>query len=149
MSFEHLLAQRIHRMGASAIRELLKVVSQPGMISLAGGIPAPESFPMDIISELTTKVINKYASGAFQYDRTEGFMPLCDALTGYLKTMGIYAEAEHICTTCGSQGALDAIGKILITRGDRVAVEAPTYVGARHLIPMSLSMWPWKPTTMV
>ena len=69
-------------MGASAIREILKVVSQPGMIFLAGGIPAPESFPMEIICDLTTTVIERYSSAAFQYDLTEGFMPLREALVG-------------------------------------------------------------------
>lgn len=130
MSFEHLLAERTGGMGASAIREILKVVSQPGMISLAGGIPAPESFPMDLIGELTGQVIARYGSQAFQYDLTEGFMPLREALVGHLGQKGIAARAEEILITSGSQGVLDAVGKILISRGDWVAVEAPTYLGA-------------------
>ncbi len=73
MDFTHLLAHCTKNMDASAIREILKVVSQPGLMSLAGGIPAPASFPMDIMGELATKVIAKYASSAFQYDLTEGF----------------------------------------------------------------------------
>jgi len=117
-------------MDASAIREILKIVSQPGMISLAGGIPAPESFPMDIIDELTSKVIAKYGPEAFQYDRTEGFIPLQEALVGHLQKKGIRASAEEILITSGSQGVLDAVGKVLISRGDRIAVEAPTYLGA-------------------
>lgn len=130
MSFEGLLASRTKRMGASAIREILKVVSLPGMVSLAGGIPAPESFPMDIMEDLVRNVLSTYGSGAFQYDLTEGFPPLREALCTLLRARGISAEPEHVYVTSGSQGVLDGIGKILISPGDTVAVEAPTYLGA-------------------
>jgi len=130
MIYEHLLAHRTGNMGASAIREILKVVAQPGMVSLAGGIPAPESFPMEIIGELTEKVLKKYGSSALQYDLTEGFWPLREALAQHLAHKGIVANAEQIIISSGSQGALDTIGKLLIAKGDKVAVEAPTYLGA-------------------
>jgi 2-aminoadipate transaminase len=130
MDFTALLASRTETMGASAIREILKVVSQPGMVSLAGGIPSPESFPMERIKELTDLVFSKYGSSAFQYDLTEGFMPLREALTGYLARRGITASAGEILVQSGSQGILDALGKALLNRGDKVAVEAPTYLGA-------------------
>jgi 2-aminoadipate transaminase len=130
MAFDNLLADRTGKMGVNVIREILKVVSQPGMVSLAGGIPAPESFPLDIIKDLTNIVVEKYASGAFQYGPTEGFWPLREALTGYLKDREIDAGAGEILIASGSQGVLDAIGKVLITKCDQVAVEAPTYLGA-------------------
>jgi len=130
MAFDNLLAGRTGRMGVNVIREILKVVAQPGMVSLAGGIPAPESFPIEIIRELTEIVIDKYASGAFQYGPTEGFWPLREALADYLKNSEINAGAGDILIASGSQGVLDAVGKILISKGDRVAVEAPTYLGA-------------------
>ncbi|MDB4442840.1 PLP-dependent aminotransferase family protein [bacterium] len=130
MAFDNLLADRTGKMGVNVIREILKVVSQPGMVSLAGGIPAPESFPLDIIKDLTDIVVEKYASGAFQYGPTEGFWPLREALTDYLKDREIDAGAGEILIASGSQGVLDAIGKVLITKGDQVAVEAPTYLGA-------------------
>jgi len=130
MNFEKLLASRTEAMGASAIREILKVVSQPGMVSLAGGIPAPESFPLEIIRELVTHVIEKYSSAAFQYDPTEGFMPLRRALAVYLQEKHLQASADQVLIASGSQGVLDAIGMVLISKGDRVAVEAPTYLGA-------------------
>lgn len=130
MGLEHLLAERTGSMEASVIREILKVISQPGMISLAGGIPAPESFPLDIIEELTARVIDRYGSQAFQYDRTEGFIPLCEALVGHLAQKGVRASPDEILVTSGSQGFLDTIGKVIISAGDRVAVEAPTYLGA-------------------
>ena len=130
MDFENLLAHRTEKMGANAIREILKVVSQPGMVSLAGGIPAPESFPMEIIAELSAKVFEKYASAAFQYDLTEGFPPLREALAVYLDAQGVATTKDEILVASGSQGVLDALGKVLISKGDKVAVEAPTYLGA-------------------
>lgn len=140
MDFQHLLADRTRKMGASAIREILKVVSQPGMISLAGGIPAPESFPMDIMEQLTSEVIAKYASRAFQYDFTEGFPPLREALAPYLRAKGVEAAPEEILVASGSQGVLDAVGKVLISKGDKIAVEAPTYLGALQ------AFTPYEPT---
>jgi 2-aminoadipate transaminase len=131
MKFEHLLAERTKIMGASAIREILKVVSQPGMVSLAGGIPAPESFPLEIMGELVAKVFEKYGSWALQYDLAEGFVPLREALAAYLAaTQGIQTSADDILVATGSQGVLDALGKVLISPGDAIAVEAPTYLGA-------------------
>jgi 2-aminoadipate transaminase len=117
-------------MGTNAIREILKVVAQPGMVSLAGGIPAPESFPMAILQELVATVERKYGSRAFQYDATEGFGPLREALVDLLAGKGIAASAPEILISSGSQGVLDALGKIFLAPGDVVAVEAPTYVGA-------------------
>jgi 2-aminoadipate transaminase len=117
-------------MGVNAIREILKVVSQPGMISLAGGIPAPESFPMEILHELTAIVEHKYGARAFQYDATEGFGPLREALVDHLAHKGVQAEPDEILISSGSQGVLDAMGKVFLNPGDLVAVEAPTYLGA-------------------
>jgi 2-aminoadipate transaminase len=130
MNFDHLLAPRTQIMGVNAIREILKVVAQPGMVSLAGGIPAPESFPMEILRELTDMVLRRYGSGAFQYDATEGFGPLRTALAPYLGAKGIQATPDQILIASGSQGVLDGIGKVFLNQGDWVAVEAPTYVGA-------------------
>ena len=130
MDVSSLLASRTKTMGVNAIREILKVVSRPGMISLAGGIPAPESFPLDLIGRLHQTVLAKYGAGALQYDPTEGFGPLREALVDFLVRFGIRAAARQILIASGSQGVLDALGKVLISRGDRVAVESPTYIGA-------------------
>jgi 2-aminoadipate transaminase len=124
------LASRTKQMGVNAIREILKVVSQPGMISLAGGIPAPESFPLDLMRPLYQTVLDKYGAAALQYDPTEGFGPLREALVDQLHPRGIHAAAKEILIASGSQGVLDALGMVLISKGDRVAVEAPTYIGA-------------------
>lgn len=130
MTSDQLLSTRTRRMSRSAIREILKVASQPGVISLAGGVPAPASFPLELMDRLSCEVIRKYADHAFQYDLTEGFTPLRQALATHLLGRGIREQGENILITSGSQGALDALGKILISPGDRVAVESPTYLGA-------------------
>ncbi len=130
MDFTNILAERTESMGASAIREILKVVGQPGMVSLAGGIPSPESFPMEIIKELSDRVLSKYGPAAFQYDLTEGFAPLREVLSSYLGDRGITASPQQIIVQSGSQGVLDALGMVCISKGDKIAVEAPTYLGA-------------------
>lgn len=130
IDLESRLARRTRGMGANAIREILKVVAQPGMISLAGGLPAPESFPLDIIRGLTTTVLDRYGSRALQYDATEGFGPLREALVPYLATKGVVAEVGQITVFNGSQSVLDILSKILIDPGDTIAIEAPSYLGA-------------------
>jgi 2-aminoadipate transaminase len=127
---EKILARRTSRMAASAIREILKVLGQPGMISLAGGIPAPDSFPVTLIRKLTEQVLDKYGPRALQYDLTEGFIPLREALVEDAKTRGIKAAVSDVLITSGSQGALDALGKVFISAGDKIGMEAPTYLGA-------------------
>lgn len=124
------LAARTADMNVSAIREILKVVSRPGVVSLAGGIPAPESFPIDVIETLVPRVLARYGSGALQYDLTEGFPPLRAALCDLLAEAGINTTVENILVASGSQGVLDGLGKVLIDPGDFIAVEAPTYLGA-------------------
>jgi len=125
-----LLAPRTESMAASAIREILKLLSRPGMISLAGGIPAPKAFPMDLLPGLYAEVLDRWAERAFQYDLTEGFVPLREAASGYLRRFGVEAGLEDVLVTSGSQGLLDAVGKLFIGPGDAVAVESPTYLGA-------------------
>jgi 2-aminoadipate transaminase len=124
------LAARTHNMNVSAIREILKVVSRPGIVSLAGGIPSPDSFPMEAIGSLVPKVLGRYGSAALQYDLTEGFPPLREAIAGMLGAIGVRAVAEDVLIASGSQGVLDGLGKVLIDPGDVIAVEAPTYLGA-------------------
>ena len=125
------LSRRTQYMQASAIREILKVVAQSGMISLAGGIPAPESFPMEIIRQLTNDVLDEFGSAALQYDKTEGFEPLRTTLVPHLRERGVAnVNMETLTIFSGSQGVLDLVAKILITPGDKIAIEAPSYLGA-------------------
>ncbi len=131
MKIQHLIADRLADMSVNAIREILKVVGQPGMVSLAGGIPSPDSFPLDIIRHLSLEVIQKYGSAACQYDTTEGFGPLRQILANHLNTnKALDVHPEHVFISSGSQGALDAVGKSLISKGDAIGVESPTYLGA-------------------
>ncbi|MBA4179608.1 MAG: PLP-dependent aminotransferase family protein [Anaerolinea sp.] len=130
MTFEHLLASRTCHMEASAVREILKVATAPGVVSLAGGLPAAESFPLEIMEELTGTVLAKYGSKALQYDASEGFGPLREALVPHLAARGVATSAGNVLVFSGSQGVLDGVGKILISPGDVIAVEAPTYLGA-------------------
>lgn len=130
MNYDKLLATRTSHIKASAIREILKLAASPDMISLGGGLPSPESFPMELLNELTDKVISNYGTKALQYDMTEGFIPLREALIDYVAAKGIKAGLDNIYITSGSQGFLDSIGKLLISPGDYVAVEGPTYLAA-------------------
>jgi len=117
-------------MGANAIREILKVTGQPGMRSLAGGIPAPEAFPMEAFRELTTEAVDRWGTTVLQYGLTEGFGPLRENLVPYLATKGIRTDSARITVTTGSQQALSALGMVLVDPGAAVAVETPTYLGA-------------------
>lgn len=124
------LASRAHGMQSNAIREILKVVSRPGMVSLAGGIPAAESFPIDKLGHIFETVMEKYGAKALQYDATEGFMPLRDAVAQGVKPRGINVNADDVLIYSGSQSAIDICGKMLISPEDFVACEEPTYLGA-------------------
>ncbi|MDV6375037.1 PLP-dependent aminotransferase family protein [Deinococcus sp. ZS9-10] len=112
-------------MSASAIREILKITQQPDIISFAGGLPAPELFPVEDVRRATDNVLTKYGPAALQYSTTEGHPPLRQWIGS---RAGIPAANVQIVT--GSQQALDLLGKILISEGDTVLVEAPTYLGA-------------------
>ncbi len=115
---------------SSAIRELLKITEQPGMISFAGGLPAAEVFPIQRFQEACQKVLTKHAASALQYGATEGYEPLREMIARHMARYAILAKVENVLITSGSQQALDLIGKLLINSGDRVLVEAPTYLGA-------------------
>lgn len=128
--FQHLLSQRTANMSSNAIREILQVVSQPGMISLAGGIPAPQSFPLEDLYQINNAVLDRYGAAALQYDLTEGFAPFREALVAYLAAKTIETSADELLVFNGSQSVLDLLGKVLITPGDIVALESPSYLGA-------------------
>jgi 2-aminoadipate transaminase len=130
MHTEEFLAGRTRNMGSSAIREILKLAAQPDIISLGGGMPSPDAFPTEFIDELYRRAMDTYGTEALQYTRTEGFPPLRKALVDHLGKQTIEATPEEIFVTTGSQSVLDAMGKIMLSPGDTVAVEAPTYLGA-------------------
>ena len=115
---------------SSAIRELLKVSEKPGMISFAGGLPAPEVFPVERLEEACEKVLSEHSALALQYGPTEGCEVLRAMIARHMARYGIQAKIDNVLITSGSQQALDLIGKLFINFGDRVLVEAPTYLGA-------------------
>lgn len=128
--WEHRYAQRTQRMKGSAIRELLKFTQMPDVISFAGGMPAPEAFPVKEFKEACIKVLDEKGPESLQYGPTEGYMPLREMIARHTAQYQIQVESENILITSGSQQALDLIGKIFINRGDRILVESPTYLGA-------------------
>jgi 2-aminoadipate transaminase len=123
-------AQRTKGLRSSAIRELLKFTQRPEVISFAGGLPASEVFPTERFREACCKVLDREPHLALQYGATEGYEPLREMIARHIARYGIKAKSENVLITSGSQQALDLIGKLLINPGDRVLVEAPTYLGA-------------------
>jgi 2-aminoadipate transaminase len=124
------LARRAARMNPSIIREILKVTERPGVISLAGGLPSPDSFPVSAMREASERVLRDTPKEALQYAASEGFGPLRDWVAGELGAQGLRVDASQVLITTGSQQGLDLVGKVLIDAGSRVAVESPTYLGA-------------------
>jgi len=123
-------AQRTQRMGSSAIRELLKLTEKPNIISFAGGLPAPEVFPIKEFSEACERVLRDYGSQALQYSTTEGYLPLREMIARHTARYKFNTNPENVLITSGSQQALDLLGKVFINPGDRILVESPTYLGA-------------------
>ena len=128
--WEYRFAQRTQRMESSAIRELLKFTENPEVISFAGGMPAPEVFPIEKFKEACLTVLDQNGPASLQYGSTDGYVPLREMIARYSARYGINVTIDNILITSGSQQALDLLGKILINPGDRVLVESPTYVGA-------------------
>jgi len=124
------LARRAERMNPSVIREILKITERPGIISLAGGLPSPDTFPIEAMREATARVLSDAPREALQYAASEGFGPLREWVAEHMAERGVNVDASQVLITTGSQQGLDLVGKILIDPGSRVAVEAPTYLGA-------------------
>ncbi|MGW8226710.1 MAG: aminotransferase class I/II-fold pyridoxal phosphate-dependent enzyme, partial [Anaerolineales bacterium] len=128
--WEYRYAQRTQRMGSSAIRELLKYTEKPDIISFAGGLPAPDVFPVEEFRAACDRVLTEHGPMALQYGTTEGYLPLRDMIARHSARYGIKITPENVLITSGSQQALDLLGKILIDPGDRILVESPTYLAA-------------------
>jgi 2-aminoadipate transaminase len=128
--WEYRYAQRTQRMGSSAIRELLKYTEKPDIISFAGGLPAPDVFPVEEFRAACERVLKEHGSMALQYGTTDGYLPLREMIARHSARYGIKITPENVLITSGSQQALDLLGKILIDPGDRILVESPTYLAA-------------------
>jgi 2-aminoadipate transaminase len=123
-------AQRTQAVRSSVVRELLKLTTQPDVISFAGGLPGADLFPIDEFHAAWGRVLNEHGSHALQYSRTEGEHPLREMIARHTGRYGIGVNADNVLITSGSQQALDLIGKVFLNPGDHVLVERPTYLGA-------------------
>jgi 2-aminoadipate transaminase len=128
-SIDHFLSQSAKGMKRSAIREILKLLQNPGMISFAGGLPAPETFPVNDLKEITLEVLEKDGVFALQYSTTEGDPLLRQMLVERHNRNGLNINIDNLIITTGSQQALDLIAKILIDPGDYILCGLPSYLG--------------------
>ncbi len=125
------LASRMEHLKASEIREILKITERPGMISFAGGLPAPEFFPVEEMRAVSEKVLAEHGCRAMQYSTTEGDPQLRSWIARRMRERhGAAVEDANVMITSGSQQGLDLTGKILLDEGDVVLCESPTYLGA-------------------
>lgn len=130
-SWDSRYSQRILGTKTSFIREILKVTENPAVISFAGGLPAPELFPVEAIAAATQAVLRDEGRAALQYSTTEGFLPLREWICErYARRFGLKVSPEEVLITTGSQQALDLIGKVFLNPGDGLAIEQPGYLGA-------------------
>ena len=123
-----LFATRLQNVETSAIRELFKLLGKPGIISFAGGFPDPALFDVQGIRQSAAAVLANNPGPVLQYGATEGFDPLRAGIADFMKAKGASVAADGLIVTTGSQQALDLIGKTMISPGDKVVVEAPTFL---------------------
>lgn len=121
-------ASRLDNVETSAIRELFKLLGKPGIISFAGGFPDSAMFDVEGLKEASQKALGEEAGGALQYGATEGYEPLRTQLSAFMKTKGVEVDPSGLIVTTGSQQALDLLGKTMISPGDKVIVEGPTFL---------------------
>jgi 2-aminoadipate transaminase len=121
------LAKRAYKMNPSVIREILKVTEKPGIISFAGGLPSPKTFPVEAFAAACETVLRTDGRAALQYAASEGYRPLCEWVAA---SMPWDVSADQVLITTGSQQGLDLVAKVLIDEGSTVLVETPTYLGA-------------------
>jgi DNA-binding transcriptional MocR family regulator len=121
-------ASRLDNVETSAIRELFKLLGKPGIISFAGGFPDSAMFDVEGLKEASQKALTEEPGGALQYGATEGYEPLRTQLSSFMKTKGVDVDPSGLIVTTGSQQALDLLGKTMISPGDKVIVEGPTFL---------------------
>ena len=124
------LARRAEKMNPSVIREILKVTEKPGIISFAGGLPSPKTFPVEAMLEATQQVLTHDGRASLQYAASEGYGPLREWVAHDLLKQGMQVSPDQVLITTGSQQGLDLVAKILIDADSRILVETPTYLGA-------------------
>ncbi|GFN36175.1 aminotransferase-like domain-containing protein [Tepidimicrobium xylanilyticum] len=123
-------AKRMNNIRASEIRELLKLTQRPEVISFAGGLPAPELFPVEEFKRVAEEVLDEKGTAALQYGPTEGYLPLREKIVERMKKVKVDLESDNILITNGSQQGLDFSARIFINPGDVIICESPSYLGA-------------------
>lgn len=129
-AMEYNFARRMGHLLPSTIRQILKATEQPEMISFAGGLPAPECFPVTEVAQSAQRVLADSGPQALQYAVTEGFAPLREKFAAEMRNRHVFCSPENILITSGSQQALDLIAKVFLDPGDCVLTECPTYLAA-------------------
>ena len=129
MTYDSFFSRDARSFRPSAIRAFAKLINDPNIISFAGGVPNPDTFPAESIAEVAGKVIRERREVTLQYGPTRGLPRLCDSIAAICRERGIACEGGDVLTTTGSQQALDLIAHTLLDEGDVVAVELPTYIG--------------------
>lgn len=128
-NLESILSDSAKGMKRSVIRELLKLTQRNDLISFAGGLPAPESFPIDDLKLISCKILDQEGTSALQYGATEGDTKLREILTSRYKKQGLSISTENLTVSTSSQQGLDLIGKIFLNRGDKYICGLPSYLG--------------------
>ena len=124
-------AKRVDLMKASEIREMIKLTLKPGIISFAGGLPAPEMFPVEQMKKVACEVMDESGMVAMQYSATEGYVPLREKIVDRMKKYnGIDTKVDNVAIISGSQQGIDFAGRIFLDEGDIVLFETPSYMGA-------------------
>jgi len=130
VSFNWTVSARAREMKSSAIREILKITERPDIISFAGGLPAPELFPIQALKKACAKVLDTHGPKSLQYSLTMGVLPLREILAERLSKKGLPVNIDNLFITGGSQQGLDLVAKVFLNEGDPLLCENPTYLGA-------------------
>ncbi len=127
---EYQFATRMSGVKGSAIREMFKMMQKPGVISFAGGNPSPDTFPVDALKEISARLLTENPGFYLQYGITEGYAPLIEVLSQQMKEKGVMKEDDRLIITSGAQQAIDLAAKAVLNKGDGLACETPSFIGA-------------------
>lgn len=130
VNFEEEFSERASKMKKSEIRELLKLIQKPEIISFAGGLPNPKAFPVEQTRNIINELLDKKGEKVLQYGSTEGITPLREVLSDLMKERGMDVDPSNMLITHGSQQALDLLSKVMLDPDDTIIVGSPTYLGA-------------------
>ncbi|TBO30255.1 PLP-dependent aminotransferase family protein [Aquabacterium lacunae] len=140
------LSDAAHALQPSAVRNILQLTQNPEVLSLAGGLPAPEAFPVEALAEASARVWRDQAHRSLQYSTSEGLPALRQWVADHLRAQGHRVQAEQVLITTGSQQGLDLLGKVLIDPGQPVCMGSPTYLGAVQSFSPYRPQWlAWRP----